>query len=109
MRRYFLLSSLIFVVACGATKVMAPVQADADRGAAKFPDLSLAQLTEGKAVYDQNCGACHKAPKPRSQSEGAWRQIVPKMVAKSNRKMGNTIDATKEESLLRFLIVMGSK
>jgi cytochrome c5 len=107
MKKYLFLSSLIFLVACGTTKIVQPLQTDADRGAAKFPDLTLAQLTEGKAVHEQYCTGCHKLPSPRSQKEGAWKHIVPNMVTKANRKFGNGIDAAKEQSLLRYLIVMG--
>ena len=109
MKKYFYLSTLLFLVACGTTKLAAPAQADADRGTAKFADVTLAQLTEGKAVYDLNCGACHKAPKPKSQSEAGWRHIVPEMCVKAKRKTGNSISPEQEESLLRFLIVMGAK
>jgi cytochrome c5 len=109
MKKYLFLSSLLFLVACGTTKLAAPAQADADRGTAKFAGLTLAQLTEGKSVYDMNCGACHKAPKPKSQTEAAWRQIVPEMCVKSKRKTGNAITAEQEENLLRYLIVMGAK
>ncbi len=109
MKKYFYLSTLLFLVACGTTKLAAPAQADADRGTAKFADITLAQLTEGKAVYDLNCGACHKAPKPKSQSEAGWRHIVPEMCVKAKRKTGNSISPEQEESLLRFLIVMGAK
>jgi cytochrome c5 len=109
MKKYFYLSTLLFLVACGTTKLAAPAQADADRGTTKFADITLAQLTEGKAVYDLNCGACHKAPKPKSQSEAGWRHIVPEMCVKAKRKTGNSISPEQEESLLRFLIVMGAK
>ncbi|MBK9450920.1 MAG: hypothetical protein IPN95_16220 [Bacteroidetes bacterium] len=109
MKKYFFISTLLFAVACGTTKIAAPIQADADRGTAKFADVTLAQLTEGKAVYDLNCGACHKAPKPKSRSEEAWKHIVPEMCVKAKRKTGNTITAEQENNLLRFLVVMGMK
>lgn len=103
------LGSLLFLAACAGRKLAAPVQADADRGAATFQGLTLDQLLNGKQVLEANCGACHNMPKPKHESAEAWKGIVPNMVVKANRKLGNTIDPAKEEALLRYLIVMGAQ
>jgi hypothetical protein len=108
MKKYFYLSSLLFVVACGTTKMIAPSQTDVDRGKDNFPGLSLIQLTDGQQVYLQNCNKCHPYKKVGSRTAIEWREIVPEMTTKANRKLGDVIDATHEEALLRYVSVMCS-
>lgn len=106
MKKYFFLCSLVFVVACGTTKMITPSQTDVDRGKDNFAGLTLLQLTDGQQVYLQNCNKCHPYKKPGSESAMEWKRIVPEMTAKVNHKLGDVIDADKEESLLRYLSVM---
>lgn len=103
------LACVLLIAACAGRKLATPLQTDADRGAATFSGLTLDQLVLGKQVLEANCGACHDMPKPKHESADEWKGIVPNMVTKANRKLGNTIDAQKEEALLRYLIVMGAQ
>ncbi len=84
-----------------------PLQTDADRVQDKFPGYTLAQLNEGKVLYENNCAMCHSLEKPSSESEDEWKKIVPEMVGKVNRRSTNGIDAAGEEKILRYLITMG--
>ncbi|MFN8398174.1 MAG: hypothetical protein U0176_26425 [Bacteroidia bacterium] len=112
MKKYISIAALacvLLIAACAGRKLATPLQADADRGAATFTGLTLDQLVLGKQVLEANCGACHDMPKPKHESAEAWKGIVPNMVTKANRKLGDTIDKDKEEALLRYLIVMGAQ
>lgn len=104
---YLLIAGVIMLAACGTTKLITPTQADADRGSGKFTGLSLEQLVQGKAMYEQYCGSCHGLKRPGSRNEAQWTKIVPDMSAKVNRKKGEgTLNSEKQEILLRYLITM---
>jgi hypothetical protein len=110
MKKIIYTACAILVVGCAVTKNAGPSQSDVDRVATKFPNYSLAELTEGKQLYENNCGLCHNLKSPRSLNEDGWRKIVPPMVVKANKKNGNVLDAGGEEKILRYVITMsGSK
>ncbi len=104
-----LLSFIALLTACTATKLIIPSQADADRGAPKFPGISVAELNDGKAIYEQHCQSCHKLKSPKSEDEKEWNRIVPVMVKKTNKKAGKeVVDVKSQEILLKYLITMST-
>jgi len=101
--------SLLAVFACGTVKLVTPMQTDVERGAAKFPGLTIEDLYKGKIIYEQACMKCHSLKNPTSRNEMKWRKIVPKMVLKANNKAGKElIDAKSQEILLKYLITMSA-
>lgn len=121
MKRLSLATLVLFLAACGGSKSAATssttttnttsglTQADADRGAAKFPGTTLASLIEGKTSYETHCQTCHGLKTPASQTEDGWKKIVPNMVGKVNRKAGKeAISAEMQESILRYVVTMSS-
>ncbi|TNE79618.1 MAG: hypothetical protein EP332_10320 [Bacteroidetes bacterium] len=96
------------MMSCASTKVVtAPAQTDVDRVQEQFPGYTLAQLNEGKSLYESHCGNCHALKKPGDESEKEWREEVPKMVQKVNRKENITLGDEKEELILRYVLTMG--
>ncbi|MBX9852227.1 MAG: cytochrome c [Cytophagaceae bacterium] len=95
-------SILFFVVAC--TKVVMPVatENDAKRASEKWPNTTLADLTQGKSLYEQHCAGCHKLYKPDSHNEAQWNKIVPPMANKAK------IDSEKENLILKYLVTMSA-
>ncbi|MBI1223064.1 MAG: hypothetical protein GC180_10715 [Bacteroidetes bacterium] len=93
------------LVAC-SPKFMTPMQTDVDRMTAKFPGYTLADLQKGMSLYQSKCGACHDPKAPRSRDEAGWREIVPHMVEKSNKK-GKPISPEEADLILRYVITMG--
>ncbi len=110
MRIFFFTIALVAVItSCSTTKNIAVSQTDADRGAIKFPGYSLAQLNQGRLIYEENCFSCHALHKPNSQSEEQWNVIVPKMVKKVNKKAGSEVlTSDKKELILRYLVTMST-
>ena len=98
MKKLSVIALIAVFAAC--TKLIAPTQPDADRAAQKFPGTTLADLQQGKLLYEQNCGKCHGLKKPASRSEEAWRKVMPPMARKAK------IDAQKEEMILKYVLTM---
>lgn len=106
MKKITVLSLLAILSACSA-KMLVPTQADADRGATKFPGVTLAQLTDGKKLYEENCGNCHALIDPRKESEKEWRNMVPLMSDKVNKKAGSEVlDAKEQDLILQYVLIM---
>jgi len=106
---YVVLIGTMLLAACGTTKLIQPTQADAERGSQKFTNLTLAQLNQGKELFEQNCSLCHGLKKPESRNEDQWSKIVPNMAEKVNRKKGEgTLNNEKQEILLKYLVTMSN-
>ncbi len=114
--KYLYITSAIFLIACGTAKVVAPtapaVAADTEqtqvaRGAARYPGYTTDMLSEGKSLYEGNCGNCHGLYKPTSETPEKWAEIVPWMAKKTNKAAGSEIlDATKQDLILKYLVTM---
>lgn len=104
MKKSIFFIAICLLCACGA-KLAVLTQADADRGAQKFPGLSLNDLTEGQALFKMKCSQCHPLKNPTSRDEAQWRKVVPRMAAKAERKANKQkIDAATQEKILKYLI-----
>jgi mono/diheme cytochrome c family protein len=99
-------TAILFLAGC-SVQLMTPTQSDVDRVKTKYPDYTLTELNEGKALYEQNCGNCHGLKKPSSEPEEEWKEIVPEMVEKAKRK-GAKIDARQQELILKYAITMSN-
>jgi cytochrome c5 len=107
------LSIITFVVACNSAKKATTtettaVPTDIERGQKLYPGYTLAELNEGKSLYDAKCSTCHDLVKPSHESPEAWKKIVPKMSEISN-KDGKTISSKEENLILKYLVTMSSK
>lgn len=100
MKRTLVFISLAFVVACTSHKALtqSPSQSDVDYAAQKWPGTTLADLNQGKTLYEQNCGKCHGLKSPTSRDEQGWNQIVPPMARKAK------VDNNTETLILKYLV-----
>jgi hypothetical protein len=84
------LIALLFVgaVAC-TTRLYTPTEANVN----KVETASLAQLQQGHDLFMNNCGKCHKLPKPDSRSNTDWKKVLGFMApkAKLNADQSNLI------------------
>jgi len=100
------LMASVVLVACSASFTPAtPTQADADRIASKYPGATLADLQEGKRLFEANCDNCHKLKNPAKKTESHWKKTVPRMAGKAN-KHGEAIDAKTQDLITRYLVAM---
>jgi cytochrome c5 len=104
---FFIIAGAALIASCTMSKSATPSQANVDAVADKFPGYTLADLTKGKQLYEENCQTCHKLSDPKSETENEWNHIVPEMVQKTNYKAGkDVLDAEDEKLILRYLITM---
>jgi len=106
MKTFIIPALFVLTIGCATIKLATPEQADIDRSN-KFPDYTLAELQQGKVLYEQKCAACHKLKKPSSQTEIKWGKIVPVMTEKANKK-SVMIDEKQQELILKYLVTMCS-
>lgn len=106
MKKVVYIFMAAFLAACSANLV-APSQTDVDRVQTKYPNYTLAELNEGKSLYEQNCGNCHGLRKPTSHSEAQWQKIVPSMAKKVNRK-STVLSASDQDKILKYVITMST-
>ncbi len=99
--------AFVFLSACSV--LMMPSEADMSWASNKFPGITLDQLKQGETIFEQHCNLCHPYKKPNSRTEDQWKQIVPVMVARVNKKEGKEeIDPAAQQLLLEYLITMST-
>jgi len=98
---------VVTITSCVAVKLAIPSQGDIDRVHSKFPNYSLAELNQGKALFETKCNTCHGVKNPMRFKESEWNELVPKMVRKANKK-GANIDDKSQELILKYVITMGT-
>jgi len=104
MKKLIIPAVLLFAIAC-SKKTTSTKDVDLSKVTDRYPGYTMAQFTEGKSLYEGNCGKCHALKKPGAYSEEKWTGIVPPMVTKVNKKAGSEVlDKAKEELILRYLI-----
>ncbi len=100
---------LALAVGC-ATMLPIPTQTDADRGASKFPNLTLEELNKGKSNADLYCKKCHEYYMPTAYSVEEWEKIIPKMAQIAKKKIGHGTDeiiaVETQESILKYIVTM---
>jgi len=102
MKKYFYLFSAVLLSACAA-KISAPSEAQVKEASKYYAGITISDLNDSKALYENSCGSCHPLKKPSSRTEEQWRSIMPKMVVKANKK-GYGIDKVKEDKLLAYVL-----
>lgn len=108
MKRLIILTSFsLFIVSCAGLQLATPTQADVDRMEETYPELTVAELIEGKGLYEDKCSRCHGLKDPVAFSNEEWNRIVPNM---ANKARGRQISLTseQEQSILRYLETMSS-
>ncbi|MFM2290475.1 MAG: hypothetical protein RIS29_288 [Bacteroidota bacterium] len=73
--KYLIYGSLFILMGCSTTKKTAIVN---------VPEVKLtAEITQGKEIYDNKCGKCHKLFAPAEFSRKRWPGIVDNMQRKA--------------------------
>jgi cytochrome c5 len=92
---------LACVAACGASAVPRLTAADASRGSAHFPDLTLNELAQGRTLYVSRCGSCHTLKSPVELAPEQWQVEVGEMRAKNGVKLSDA----EAQAIVRYLAI----
>lgn len=80
-------SAIIFLAACQTTKNMTVSKAltPLEKAQVVYPSTTIAELSDGKAMYAKQCTVCHGFEAPSKYSISKWDHILPEMVEKANK------------------------
>ncbi len=110
MKVLSILAAVALILAgCASATLLTPTQSDVDRMSGMYPGYTLAELNEGKSIFEQNCQSCHGLKDPVSRTAEEWKEIVPVMVPKANKKNDNAITPEAQDKLLKYLITMSTQ
>jgi len=72
-------------VSCGPTKVVAMQPSDPAVPQMPSPpkEGSAVRIAEGKGLFEQNCGKCHKLFSPTAFTQTEWEPILKRMQPKA--------------------------
>lgn len=101
---WFVAPFLAALVACGSAAVPEPTAADASRGSAHFPDLTLNELHQGRQLYLSRCGTCHVLKRPAELPAEQWQVEVDEMRGKNGVKLSDD----EARAIVRYLAVAAS-
>ena len=104
MKRLLLALLVAAVAACGGAAVPEPTAADATRGRAQFPGLTLSELHQGRSLYMGRCGSCHVLKRPAELSPEQWQAEVDEMRAKNGVKLSDD----EARAIVRYLSLAAS-
>ncbi len=92
---------LALLAACGGSAVPEPTTADASRGSAHFPDLTLSELNQGRSLYLSRCGSCHALKRPAELAPEQWQVEVGEMRNKNGVKLSDV----EAQAIVRYLTI----
>lgn len=79
------------------TGIFAPREEELTAIKTKFPDATLASLTEGHSIYTGACANCHNAKSIYRISEDRWPSIIDDMASKAS------ITASQKDALTKYV------
>ncbi len=97
----FIAPLLACLAACGGSAVPQPTAADASRGSAHFPDLTLGELNQGRSLYVSRCGSCHALKRPVELPPEQWQVEVGEMRSKNGVKLSDV----EAQAIVRYLTI----
>jgi mono/diheme cytochrome c family protein len=91
----------LLTVACVSSALPQPTAADVTRGNARFPDLRLSELEQGRQLYVSRCGNCHTLKAPLELPPEQWQAAVTDMRVKNGVKLSDA----EAQAIVRYLTV----
>ena len=88
---------VLFLFSCG-TKQVATTTTTLSEPIAEVPSNKLTpELAEGKNLYDNSCGNCHKLYEPKKFTQEEWKPILVRMQKKAH------LDDTQIASISNYI------
>jgi cytochrome c5 len=74
--------------------------ADVKVGASRFPDITPAELADGRRLFANRCGSCHRPPAPESQTPDDWPGHIHEMKQRAH------LDDAEARLVERYVVTM---
>lgn len=104
MRNIVFILIALLVFSCGTVKLAVPDETVLARASNLYPGITLEELNQGMANYQQYCSPCHKLKDPDSKTVAEWAKIVPGMSARAAKSESiPDIDPATQTSILQYL------
>jgi mono/diheme cytochrome c family protein len=97
IRHLLLASAALGLVACTGA-VPNVTQADTHWATQNWPDVTQAQLEQGRSLYVGHCGGCHAVVPPEKHSGDKWRAQIAEMAPRAK------LEGPDRELVLRYLL-----
>lgn len=89
---------LIAVLFAGSVACTTQIYTPGEMNVNKVEPASLAELQQGHDLFQNNCGKCHKLPKPDKHSNQDWTKILKKMSVKAK------LNTEQSDLIYRYLV-----
>jgi mono/diheme cytochrome c family protein len=100
--RYFLTSILLVASSAGCAAGLPPVtKLQAERASERWPGTSVAQLEQGRVLYQGRCGNCHQLFSPGHFPEQRWRVEIAEMRERAH------LTTDQENLIFQYLATAG--
>lgn len=93
----------VALVACGRPEVPPATQADAARAAATWPEITVAELNQGRTLYNTHCSGCHLPVAPAEIAAAEWPRHIVEMKERAN------LDDASATSIERYLVTIATR
>ena len=99
-QRLLSLPLILGIVACARIQLPVASAADVARAQSRWPDITAAELEQGRALYRARCSGCHLPQPPQSQPAEAWPSVIAEMGERAN------VRGEDAQLIERYLVTM---
>jgi mono/diheme cytochrome c family protein len=87
--------ALVFIATAACTSQL---YVPSEKNVNKVEPATLVELQQGHDLYLNNCGTCHKLPKPGSQTDIGWKKTLEVMIPKTK------LNSEQSYLIFRYLV-----
>jgi cytochrome c5 len=96
------LGAAVLLANCTPKKVTTTEMTTEQKVADVKKNFTPAQMDEGKVLFQDNCGKCHKLFDPGSRTVDKWENVLPRMAKRSKL-------TEIQESMVRAYLLVNAK
>lgn len=102
-RRFAFVAGLIALAWVGCAALPVATEADVSRGQARWPGLTLAELSRGREAYLGHCSRCHQPFAPATRTAEDWTFQVAEMRERAG------LGEKEAQLVTQYLVTMSSR
>ena len=93
----------VFAVACARIVMPHPTLLDEQRAGARWPGITIAELTRGRELYVGRCSVCHQPVLPSQIAAEAWPRHVAEMSERAH------LSGEEQRLVVAYVVSMASR